>query len=164
MNEAGNPCVFSPDRVYRYTLVHRWPGLFDQTQRLACWIALNPSTADENRLDPTLRRIRGYSMKWGYTGFVMLNAFALRSTDPRALTRVDDPVGPENDAWLLRETEKADRVFCCWGAHARLGGRQEALLRLLKDRPLYYLRLTSGGFPCHPLYLPGDLEPVYWNR
>jgi hypothetical protein len=93
----------------------------------------------------------------------MLNAFALRSTDPRALAATADPVGPDNDAWILRETAKADRVFCCWGAHARLGGRQDALLSLLKDRPLYYLRLTAGGFPGHPLYLPGALEPVPWR-
>ena len=50
-------------------------------------------------------------------------------------------------------------MFCCWGTHAKLGGRQAHLLELLKDRPLYCLRLTSGGFPSHPLYLPGDLEP-----
>ena len=73
------------------------------------------------------------------------------------------PVGPDNDKWLLSETAKADRVFCCWGTHAKLGGRQTHLLELLKDRPLYYLRLTSGGFPSHPLYLPGDLEPVRWR-
>ena len=65
MDEIGNKCVFSPDRVYRYTLLHSWRGLLDAEDRIACWIALNPSTADENQLDPTLRRIRGYSMKWG---------------------------------------------------------------------------------------------------
>ena len=102
-------------------------------------------------------------MKWGYTGFMMLNAFAFRATDPREMEAAADPVGPDNDKWLLSETAKADRVFCCWGTHAKLGGRQAHLLELLKDRPLYYLRLTSGGFPSHPLYLPGDLEPVRWQ-
>ena len=110
-----------------------------------------------------VRRIRGYSMKWGYNGFMMLNAFAFRATDPREMAAAADPVGPDNDKWLLSETAKADRVFCCWGTHAKLGGRQEHLLELLRDRPLYYLRLTSGGFPSHPLYLPGDLEPRRWR-
>lgn len=162
MDETGNRCVFSPDRVYRYTLLHSWRGLLDAEDRIACWIALNPSTADENQLDPTLRRIRGYSMRWGYNGFMMLNAFAFRATDPREMEAAADPVGPDNDKWLLSETAKADRVFCCWGTHAKLGGRQTHLLELLKDRPLHYLRLTSGGFPSHPLYLPSDLEPVRW--
>ena len=163
MDETGNRCVFSPDRVYRYTLLHSWRGLLDTEDRIACWIALNPSTADENQLDPTLRRIRGYSMRWGYNGFMMLNAFGFRATDPREMEAAADPVGPDNDKWLLYETAKADRVFCCWGTHAKLGGRQAHLLELLKDRPLYYLRLTAGGFPSHPLYLPGDIEPVRWQ-
>ena len=163
MDETGNRCVFSPDRVYRYTLLHSWRGLLDTEDRIACWIALNPSTADENQLDPTLRRIRGYSMRWGYNGFMMLNAFGFRATDPREMEAAADPVGPDNDKWLLSETAKADRVFCCWGTHAKLGGRQAYLLELLRDRPLHYLRLTSGGFPSHPLYLPGDIVPVRWR-
>lgn len=164
MNEKGNPCVFSPDRVYRYTLVHSWKNADPATGRFARWIALNPSTADENQLDPTLRRIRGYSMKWGYDGFVMLNAYAFRATDPRDMERAADPVGPENDFWLRKTTEDADRVYCCWGTHARRDGREDAILALLADRPLYYLRLTKDGSPSHPLYLPADIEPVRWTR
>ena len=71
--------MFSPDRVYRYTLLHSWRGLLDTEDRIACWIALNPSTADENQLDPTLRRIRGYSMRWGY--YQQMRAFFTKKTD-----------------------------------------------------------------------------------
>lgn len=162
MDESGNPCVFSPDRVYRYTLLHRWSALPGFGRKTVAWIGLNPSTADENQLDPTLRRIRGYSMAWGYDSFLMLNAFAFRATDPREMERAADPNGPENDAYLLAETAKVDLVVCAWGTHAALHDRQRQLLELLRDRPLHYLRLTKDGYPSHPLYLPKALEPVRW--
>ena len=155
--------MFSPDRVYRYTLLHSWRGLLDTEDRIACWIALNPSTADENQLDPTLRRIRGFSAAWGYNSFMMLNAFAFRATDPKEMERAADPNGPENDAYLLAETAKVDKVICAWGTHAALNDRQNQIRALLKDRPLYYLKLTKDGFPSHPLYLKSDLMPVRWN-
>jgi len=162
MNEKGNICAFSPDRVYRYTLLHTWRQP-DEQPHYICWIALNPSTADENQLDPTLRRIRGFSQAWGYNGFQMLNAFAFRATDPKKMEAAADPVGPENDAYLLAETAKTDRVICAWGNHAACCNRQDQIRRLLHDRPLCYLRLTSRGFPSHPLYLPASLQPIPWE-
>ena len=110
MNESGNICAFSPDRVYRYTLLHSWADMLSPELKTIAWIALNPSTADENQLDPTLRRIRGFSAAWGYNSFMMLNAFAFRATDPKEMERAADPNGPENDAYLLAETAKVDKV------------------------------------------------------
>ena len=163
MNETGNICAFSPDRVYRYTLLHSWADMFAPELKTVAWIALNPSTADENQLDPTLRRIRGFSAAWGYNSFMMLNAFAFRATDPKEMERAADPNGPENDAYLLAETATVDKVICAWGTHAALNDRQNQIRALLKDRPLYYLKLTKDGFPSHPLYLKSDLVPVRWN-
>ena len=164
MNETGNICAFSPDRVYRYTLLHSWADMFAPELKTIAWIALNPSTADENQLDPTLRRIRGFSAAWGYNSFMMLNAFAFRATDPKEMERAANPNGPENDAYLLAETAKVDKVICAWGTHAALNDRQNQIRALLKDRPLYYLKLTKDGFPSHPLYLKSDLVPIRWNQ
>lgn len=49
-----NPCLFSPCRRYRYTLTHhmRVRAPWKATPERAMWIGLNPSTADENQLDP----------------------------------------------------------------------------------------------------------------
>ena len=94
-----NDCVFSFDRRYRYRLVHRWAPNF--APRLCTWIGLNPSIANETQLDPTLRRIRAFSAVWGYNGFIMTNLFGLVSTNPDRLYREVDPVGPENDRWIL---------------------------------------------------------------
>jgi hypothetical protein len=58
----NNTCTFSLCRRYRYTLEH----VIDEAaplirDRRIQWIGLNPSTADEQQLDNTLRRIRSFS-------------------------------------------------------------------------------------------------------
>src|SRR5512133_2959068 len=89
--------TFSRDRRYRYSLWREW----NRDLSRVAFVMLNPSTADEARLDPTIRRCLGYAHAWGCGSFVVGNLFALRSTDPAALYRADDPVGRANDAALL---------------------------------------------------------------
>jgi hypothetical protein len=79
-----NQCVFSADRKYRYLLIHRWEP--ESPERPCMWIALNPSIADESRLDNTLTRIRSFSSAAGFNVFYLVNLFALVSTDLRATT------------------------------------------------------------------------------
>jgi hypothetical protein len=54
---------------------------------------LNPSTADENKLDPTLTRIKNFSISFGYNTFYMLNIFAFRATDPKVMLNEKFPIG-----------------------------------------------------------------------
>ena len=86
------------------------------------WIGLNPSTADEGRLDLTLWRLRAYTHRFGFRTFKMLNLFAYRATDPRVLKSVADPVGPDNDRHLREVCRQAARVVCCWGADGEYRG------------------------------------------
>ncbi len=134
-------------------------GLFESEERAIVWIALNPSTADENQLDPTLRRIRGYSMAWGYNTFYMLNLFAFRATDPRDMRRAEDPIGPDNDRWIREIAQRTDRVMCAWGRHGLYRNRQADVLAQLDGLNLCYLEKTADGLPKHPLYLKADLLP-----
>ncbi len=83
-----NLCHFLSDRRHRYSLVHRWNPLLGD--RLIMWIGLNPSTADEQQLDPTLTRIRGFSQREGFDGFLMTNLFGLRTPYPDEMMK--DPV------------------------------------------------------------------------
>jgi hypothetical protein len=80
-----NACVFSDCRKYRYTLDYGEGDLFSASKGYAAWIGLNPSIADERQLDPTLRRILGFTKQLGLQRFVMLNLFALVSTDPQVM-------------------------------------------------------------------------------
>ena len=77
---------------------------------------LNPSTADAERDDPTIRRCIGFSRAWGFGGAEMVNLFALRSTDPGRLREAADPVGPGNVAHIADAARGATQVIAAWGA------------------------------------------------
>lgn len=154
--EAGE-AVLSDDRRYRYTLTRIW----DESRPRMVFIGLNPSTADEKRLDPTLRRVVRFADGFGFGSFVMLNLFALRATDPMVMRAAHDPVGPLNDRYLLDETFNRT-VVCGWGTHGTHRGRDQAVLAVLKehDCAVHALKLTQGGHPSHPLYLPSNSELI----
>ena len=149
--------IFDASGRYRYWWSRRW----DPTQPALTFLMLNPSTADATQSDPTVTRCQHYAQAWGFGTLVVTNLFAYRSTDPRALTGCPDPVGPENDAWILRAVRQTEHTVCAWGVHGALQDRQTVVLRLLRpfaDR-LWMLRLSQGGFPRHPLYLLRTLQP-----
>lgn len=149
-----NPCVFSHDRRYRYTLLHTWRDA--PRARLAAVIALNPSTADENDLDPTLRRIRGFCMAEGMSGFCMLNLFAFRATNPAVMKGAHDPTGPENDEHIVSWARRAAKVIVAWGTHGSFRGRDLEVLTLLRNAQIqtFCWGVNNNGSPKHPLYLP----------
>lgn len=169
-----NGADFSKDRAYRYTLWRRdYPEppdmdahLLDgraQPEPVVCWVMLNPSTADETVLDPTLRRCRTYSRAWGYRGFYVVNLFALRSTDPQALYGHSEPVGPRNDDAIRAVVSRAALVMAGWGKHGAHLGRADTVTRwLAATNPLYCLDTNKDGSPRHPLYLPKTLRPRLW--
>ncbi|HUJ45239.1 MAG TPA: DUF1643 domain-containing protein [Opitutaceae bacterium] len=154
-----NECVFSPDRRYRYTLIHRWDELLDPGRGIA-WICLNPSTADERQLDPTLRRIRDFSAAWGYAFFVMLNLFAWRATDPAAMKAAVDPIGPDNDPWIDHWGTRAERIIVGWGEHGAHRGRDRQVLARLDPRKTFCLGRNASGQPRHPLYVARRTRPI----
>lgn len=143
--------VFSPCRVYRYTLRRVW----DEALPSVVFVGLNPSTADETLDDPTVRRCIGFARDWGFGTCVVTNIFAFRSTDPRGLLEIDDPVGPRNNHWIRRECAAAALVVAAWGVHGTLHERGAAVLRIMPPphSPPHCLGMTKEGFPRHPLYL-----------
>jgi hypothetical protein len=158
---AGDPevekhAVVSPCRVYRYELRRVW----DPSLPLCVWIMLNPSTADAEIDDQTITTIIRVTKKWkncSFGGIVVYNLYALRSTDREQLKHHADPVGPENDSYLLSIDPKL-MVMCAWGADGDRGEEVLAALRARGIRP-YYLKLTASGRPRHPLYLDETLQP-----
>ena len=149
--------VFSPCRTWRYLLWRRW----DAKRPVANFLMLNPSTADEVKLDPTCSRARDYAERWGYGALIVTNVFGFRSTNPSKLRAVKDPVGPGNDAAIVRAAKEAALVVCAWGNHGSLSDRSSRVRALLDENeiPLHCLRVNANGEPAHPLYLPGSLEP-----
>ncbi len=125
---------------------------------------LNPSTADAEADDPTIRRCRQFASRWGASELSVVNLFALRATEPSALQAAADPVGPRNDEMIAESVLGAGMVVTAWGNHGLLGGRADevrTLLRRLSVRPFHF-GLNRTGEPRHPLYLPSraDLLPA----
>jgi len=149
--------VLSECGAYRYRLERRW----DEGKPLN-FVMLNPSTADANADDPTITRCITRAQRLGFPALVVTNLFAFRSTQPMALRKAADPVGPENDGHLLEVALGAGMVLCAWGFHGALNGRGVEVESLLRDwgADLYALKLSQAGWPCHPLYLPYELEPM----
>lgn len=144
---------------YRYRLGRVWG---DPAERV-CWIMLNPSTADAEVNDPTIRRCIALSQAWGFGALMVVNLFALRATDPRLLMSYPDPIGPRNDVAIFDETARAGLVVAAWGIHGWRFGRGSHVRDMLA-RQLFHVGLTKQGFPRHPLYLRGDVLPQRWDR
>jgi len=123
--------------------------------RTVLWIMLNPSTANAERDDPTIRRCIGFSRAWGFGAMHAVNLFALRATDPAELARAPDPVGPETDRQIVESTAGADTIIAAWGAHTLARARAVEVLPLLAG-PLRCLGVTASGAPRHPLYPPAS--------
>lgn len=156
--------TFSDDLKYRYTLRIVW----DRRLPILPVIGLNPSTADEMKNDPTITKICKFAKSWGYGGILMLNLFALRSSKPKALEQVDDPVGDENQFVHLLDrirrqgyfndllTGRADEpttVLAAWGSSGLLNGRGDDFAKFcrLNDVKLLCLQTNPDGTPTHPL-------------
>ncbi len=134
---------------------------------LSCvFIMLNPSTADGETDDPTIRRCVGFARRWGYDRIDILNLFAYRATKPSellALGHEDDPVGSENQShfnYVLADSYPVGLIVCAWGAHGGHLGQDETAIGWIGARDRFALGLTKGGHPRHPLYFPADAERV----
>lgn len=153
VQHGDNAAIFSPDERYRYLLTRKWGD-----EKMLPVIGLNPSTATHEVDDPTIRRCIGFAKSWGYGGLVMLNLFAFRATDPKAMiAHLDaggDIVGPVNDAVLAQYATPDREILCAWGVHGDINARGFAVTQVLgMVATLQCLGKTKGGCPKHPLYL-----------
>lgn len=155
--------AFSRCGRYRWWLRRCW----DPARPPLLFVGLNPSRADGDRDDPTLRRLQAYGRAWGFGSLEVLNLFALVAATPALLRRADDPVGSRNDAWIRRcLRRRADAVvWIGWGNEGRWRNRDQAVLRLVGERQgPYALDRTAAGMPRHPLYCPKTLTLRSFDR
>ncbi len=137
-----------------------------EAERTACWVMLNPSTADHDTDDATLRQIRRYSLDWGYGWLTVGNLWPLRATRPRDLVAWIPTCSrsrlAENERFVCRMAARADLVMVAWGAHGGQAGRGEAMLATLASHGIHdvhALAMTRDGQPRHPLRLSSTLQP-----
>lgn len=173
--------VISPCGAYRYALERilvgplEWPARApsDFRYRGKTWlvIMLNPSVADAERDDPTIRELMRRAKDDGASRLLVGNLYALRATDPSALALAADPIGEKNDEWLAAMAASASRVIVAWGAHPLAKARDLAVMAILRHHyqgQLLCLGTTADGSPKHPLArgrhrIPRDFAPVPWR-
>jgi len=155
---GGGDAVFSPDRLYRYSLTRQW-----SLARPMTLIMLNPALADAQRDDATIRRCLAFARRERCGSLEVVNLFALRSKDPAALRSHPEPVGEDNDVFIAAACPPGRLVVAAWGVHGAMFGRAAEVAAMLAARgvPLLCLGVTADGAPRHPLYVRGDqrLEP-----
>lgn len=153
--------AFDESGKYRYWLERHTPDYWQDLPNLCGFIMLNPSTADHEQDDPTIRRCMAFAQSWGYTRIVVTNLFALRATSPKELYKHPDPVGPENMSVLMDKAKLPGTVVCAWGAHGKFMDQGDKVLKALKTviNDIEYLKMTKCGQPGHPLYLKKNLIP-----
>lgn len=156
--------MISPCGVYRYRL-RRWDGPL-QDLGADDWlvvVGLNPSIADANVDDPTVRRCRDLARRLDKRGLWLVNVYGLRSVDPRALASDADPVGPGNDDFVREALSLGTRTVAAWGK--RVDPLRAADVAVLSDA-WECLGTNLDGSPKHPLYVPRDreLRPWAWGE
>ena len=170
--EAGGRCPMirtadiSTCRRYRYRLGRKWGE-----GPTAVFVMLNPSTADAEQDDPTVRRCIGFAKAFGCGQLQVVNIFAWRTTLPLELRgrlrSGEDIVGPENPAQLVAARAVGDPVIAAWGTNVEGLARENTLVREWIDTQraafegvgAIALRLTKGGHPAHPCRLPNAITP-----
>lgn len=153
-----NGAILSDDGRYRFVLTRTW----DATQEKLIFVMLNPSTADAEVDDPTIRRCIGFAKGEGFGGIRVVNLYAFRATDPKVMLREIDAVGPGNDEHITGAC--LDRtVVVAWGANAAAWRvRQVAAILARCGARVRCLGVTASGAPRHPLYVSADQPLVPW--
>jgi len=158
--------VISNCERYRYRLDRRRNSLFS-----TAIIMVNPSTADADHDDSTIRKLLGFAERKGWGSIIVGNLFAYRATDVRKLATADDPIGPENDFYLRTIIGEADQVVVAWGPLTKQPKALRDRWRSITDiaEPLGKVLLSIGspaldGHPKHPLMLAYSEPIVPWRH
>lgn len=152
--------VISECGKYRYLLRRIW----DHAKPRALFVMLNPSTADAEIDDATIRSCIRLSTGLGYGSLEVVNLFGLRATNPAELEKAADPIGPQNADIGDAAINRCDVVICAWGAHHMAERRARDMVAWVRGwKPTAYcLGATKSGAPKHPLYIKsGTLLEVY---
>ncbi len=135
-------------------------------------IGINPSTAEPDNLDNTLKSVERIALGNGYDSFIMFNVYAQRATNPDHMDReFNEALHRENMSafrWVLERSGERPSVWAAWGTIVE---KREYLKRCLSDmveignefsaRWFMTGKPSVKGHPHHPLYLRKDskVEP-----
>ena len=137
---------FSECGNYRYYLSRFW----DQSKPSVMCIGLNPSTANCEKDDPTIRQLISRLTYLGYGGFFMCNLFSLVSSKPEKLFQVADNQNGNLD-WVREITQQVDTVIFCWGSFKNISHHANKMIEMFPSGKCF--GKSKDGKPLHPMAL-----------
>jgi len=160
---------------YRFMLTRIW----EANKQLLVTCMLNPSTADAEKDDPTIRTLTHFAKSWGYGGLMVVNLFALRTPSPQVLleTPHSERMGPESrnreslfEAFIYAR-HSPGFMLAAWGnLHPHLISASTLVLHIARKQlvDLQCLGETANGFPKHPMArgvhrIPRDQQPIMFR-
>ena len=167
----------SPCGKYRFSLWREWRGTHDRKnwrwlgakdgagaelgEPLSCvFVMLNPSTADADQDDPTIRRCVAFAKAWKFERLEVVNLYAYRATKPKDLFAAGEAMHHfDNQRHVERAARDSGIIICAWGAHGDIF-QGETVRGWMIGKDHYALGFTRDGLPRHPLYLPANATPI----
>lgn len=160
--------IYVPDfyTEYRYILGTRG------NNPLIC-IGINPSTAEPDNLDNTLKSVSRIAAGNGFDSFIMFNVYAQRATSPDDMDRECNPdLHRENMKafeYLLSRIPSGTKpaIWAAWGAIIEKRPYLPGCIRDMVEIGMKYDarwvcagKISVKGHPHHPLYLRKDEKTV----
>lgn len=147
---------FSDCKLYRYSLWRIW----DESKPFIMFIGLNPSTANADTDDPTIRRVKSIAENLGYGGVYMCNCFSYISTNPNFLKNESLEAMVRNGVIIARVAKSCADIIFAWGNFSivRDMGLDQKLSEIFPQAKA--LHINKNGSPKHPLYCRKDIVPV----
>ena len=147
-NQSG--ALFSEGLTHRYALWRIW----DDKLPKVMYIGLNPSTADAEKDDPTITRLKGLTNMLGYGGFYMLNLFTNITPYPKQIDYTDN----KSFKYLRMFANKASIIVFCWGNFEIAKNRAREVIKMFPES--YCFGVNKDISPKHPLYLKSTTKLV----
>ena len=144
---------------YRYILGTRGKN------PLIC-IGINPSTAEPDNLDNTLKSVERIALGNGFDSFIMFNVYAQRATNPDAMEKVYNPLLHQENLEAFRYVLSISDRPAIWAAWGAIIEKRKYLPECVRDMVRVGQEygatwhcagaITKKGHPHHPLYLRKD--------
>ena len=129
-------------------------------------IGINPSTAEPDSLDNTLKSVERIALGNGFDSFIMFNVYAQRATDPDAMERSCNMALHKENLEAFRYVLSISEKPAVWAAWGAIIEKRDYLADCVRDMVAvgqeyganWYCAgaITKKGHPHHPLYLHKD--------
>ena len=157
-----NKWLYIPDFYSEYRYILGTTG-----QKPLITIGINPSTAEPDNLDNTLKSVERIALANGYDSFVMFNVYAQRATRPDDMDpELNEVLHQENMLafrWVLEHSGPSPSIWAAWGAIIE---KRSYLIDCVRDMVnigneynadwFKAGKVSVKGHPHHPLYLKKD--------